>query len=112
MNFKKYFSALSVSVITAMPLTVFAAELHNPLGKVSVAVLVGRVINAMLGIVGSVALLMFILGGWKWLTSGGESEKITKGLETMKWAVIGLMVIFAAYPLTNFVITQLGSATR
>lgn len=103
---------LAFATLAAFPVSVFAAELHNPLGTASVAVIVGRIINAMLGVVGTAALLMFILGGWKWLTSGGESEKITKGLETMKWAAIGLMVIFAAYPLANFVLTSLNSATQ
>ncbi len=79
----------------------------NPLGTDDIRVIIGKVIRAVLGVVGSLALLMFIYGGGLWLTSGGESEKIKKGMDTVLWATIGLVVIFAAYALVNFVIKGL-----
>ncbi|MDO8425854.1 MAG: pilin [bacterium] len=92
--------------------TASESTLKNPLGdKVdSIPVLIGTIIRAGFGIIGSVALVMFLWGGFVWLTSQGESGKITKGRDTMVWAAIGIVAMFAAYALTDFVITKLGAS--
>ncbi|MCK4554059.1 hypothetical protein KAU19_03790 [Candidatus Parcubacteria bacterium] len=80
-------------------------SLDNPLGTgTTPQALIGRIINAVLGIVGSIALAMFIYGGFTWMTSSGNSEKVQKGKDILIWAAIGLVVIFASYALVNFVI--------
>lgn len=94
--------AETVDLSKANPLQKFC-----PGGKCDPAALVGGVIKAVLGIVGSIALLMFIYGGFLWLTSGGSTEKITKGKNVLTWAAIGLTVIFLSYTLVNFVIQGL-----
>lgn len=82
-------------------------KLVNPLGEgTTTNILIGRIINALLGIVGSIALLMFVYGGFMWLTSGGAEDKIKKGKETLVWASLGLVIIFSAYALLNFVLTR------
>lgn len=78
--------------------------LTNPIGTTSVPEVVGRVINAGLGVIGSITLLVFIYGGLLWLTSGGEAEKVEKGKESMKWAAIGVIIVFSSYALVKFVI--------
>lgn len=86
-------------------------KLTNPLGEEvtqkGLPFLIGRVINAILGIVGSIALLMFIYGGFMWLTSSGNEQRITKGKQILTWAVIGLTIIFLSYTLVGFVISSL-----
>jgi len=90
-----------------------AITLDNPLGKdITVQTLVGRVISAVLGIVGSIALLMFIYGGFLWLTSSGNEQKITQGKQVLTWATIGLAVIFLSYTLVNFVISGLTTTNK
>lgn len=82
--------------------------LPNPLGEVTdISQIVGNVLRALFGILGSIALLMFIYGGFTWLTSGGAAEKIQKGKDTMVWAVLGIAIVFAAYTIVNFVIDAL-----
>lgn len=68
---------------------------------------IGRIINSALGIVGSLALLMFIYGGFVWLTSAGSSDKVTKGKNILVWATIGLVVIFMSYGATKFVLDKI-----
>jgi len=118
---KKYTIVLSVifSFLLATPLfSAVAADcsntsqdgsvsLCNPLGSVTPQTLIGKVIGAALGIVGSLALLMFIYGGFTWMTSAGSPDKITKGKGIMVWAAIGLAVIFSSYALVKFVIDNL-----
>jgi hypothetical protein len=84
--------------------------LSNPLGDTvnTPQALIGKVITAVIGVVGSIALLMFIYGGIIWMTSSGSSEKVKKGRDILIWSAIGLVVIFMSYALTRFV---LGSIT-
>lgn len=85
-----------------------STALPNPLGTVTdISQIVGNVLRALFGILGSIALLMFIYGGFTWLTSGGAAEKIQKGKDTMVWAVLGIAIVFAAYTIVNFVIDAL-----
>lgn len=82
-------------------------SLTNPLGKITTPqLLIGQIINALLGIVGSLALLMFIYGGFIWMTAAGNQERVTKGRNVLMWAIIGLIIIFASYSLVNFIITD------
>lgn len=88
-----------------------AISLDNPLGNNvgDIPTLIGNVINAVLGIVGSLALVMFIYGGITWMTASGNEKGITKGKDILVWAALGLVVIFFSYALTKFVISAIGA---
>jgi len=83
-------------------------ELVSPIKAKTVPELIGSIIKTALGIVGALALLMFVFGGLTWLTSGGSPDKIKKGRDILIWAVIGLVVIFASYTLVDFVLRAFG----
>ena len=91
--------------------SVHAATLYNRLGQRSIPQIVGFVIQAALGISGSIALLMIVYGGFVWLTSRGEPDKIKKGQQTIVWSVIGIAVLFGANILATYIINTLGGAT-
>lgn len=69
----------------------------------SVSNIVGRAIKIALGIIGSIALILFIIAGFVWMTAQGNAEKIKKSQAIMLWAAIGLVVIFSSYILLTFV---------
>jgi hypothetical protein len=79
-------------------------ELCNPLKTDNVQELVGMVINSVLGVVGSLALLMFVYGGLTWMTSSGSQEKVKKGRDIIIWSALGLVIVFGAYGITKFII--------
>ncbi|OIO06371.1 hypothetical protein AUJ26_00725 [Candidatus Falkowbacteria bacterium CG1_02_37_21] len=82
--------------------------IQNPLGSIdSPQALIGKVINNALGVVGSIALLMFVYGGLVWMTSAGSPEKVKNGRDILVWSAIGMAVIFSAYGLTRFVLTAI-----
>ena len=81
--------------------------LNNPLGTSDFNVLVGRIIFAILGVVGSLALVMFIYGGLVWMLAAGNAEAVTKGKNILIWATVGLVIIFTAYALIKFVFKSL-----
>jgi len=82
------------------------ADLANPLKVDSPQKLIGQIINSLLGIVGSLALLMFIWGGFQWMTAAGNDEKVSKGKRTLVWAALGMVVIFSSYALVSYLINN------
>ncbi len=80
-------------------------KIDNPLGEIDTPQkLIGQIINSILGLVGSVALVMFIWGGFQWMTAAGNSDKIEKGRATLMWAALGLVIIFSSYALVSYLI--------
>ena len=65
---------------------------------------IGTVISGVLGIVGSLALAMFIYGGFLWMTAAGNAEQVAKGKNVLIWATLGLVIIFSSYALVQFII--------
>jgi hypothetical protein len=92
---------------TLLPLTAAAIAFPDPFAGRSVQVIIGDAIRVVLGISGSIALLMFLYGGFTWMTAGGAPEKIETAKNTLTWAGLGLAVIFGSYVLVNFVIRGL-----
>ena len=82
-------------------------NLTNPLGTTSIPQLIGQIINAVLGFVGSIALLMFIYGGFTWLTSRGSADSIKRGTGIMVWSIAGLVLIFSSYALVKLILGAL-----
>jgi len=91
---------------TATPTVI---SLTNPLGSSidTPQKLLGKVINSVLGVVGSLALLMFVFGGLVWMTSAGNQEKVKKGRDIIVWSAIGLVIIFVAYALVRVLLLSI-----
>ncbi|MDD2786179.1 MAG: pilin [Patescibacteria group bacterium] len=87
-------------------------KLTNPLGTVSIPVLLGRMIKTFLGIVGGIALLVFVYGGVMWMTARGDSAQVKKGQEALTTAVIGLFIVMFAYTLAGNFVSFLTSEQR
>ncbi len=85
--------------------TAAVVQINNPLNVDSPQKLIGNVINALLGVIGSIALLMFIYGGFTWMTAAGNEKNVEKGQKILLWATIGLVIIFTSYALVRFLIT-------
>ncbi|MFA5421055.1 MAG: hypothetical protein WC280_03485 [Patescibacteria group bacterium] len=83
--------------------------LSNPIAAGSFQIVIGSVVSQILGVVGALALLMFIYGGLVWMTAAGNDQKITQGKNILMWAAIGLLVIFSSYALVRFVLETIGA---
>jgi hypothetical protein len=66
---------------------------------VTLAIAVGKYIFS---IIGALALLFFIYGGFTLILSQGNSEKVKKGMGIMAAAFVGLVIVFGAYFLVQF----------
>ncbi len=98
------------SQTTPAPAASGVVSLTNPLNVKDIPTIIGNIIRTAVGIVGALALLMFIYGGFIWLTSRGEAAKVEEGKNAMKWAAIGLVIIFTSYALVTFALTLLTQA--
>lgn len=60
--------------------------------------------NVLLFIIGAISVIMLIIGGIRYVVSGGDSSAVTAAKNTILYAVIGIIVALLAYALVNFVI--------
>ncbi|MCA9327583.1 hypothetical protein KDA14_03585, partial [Candidatus Saccharibacteria bacterium] len=72
--------------------------------------LIATVINIFSVIVGVVAVIMIIYGGFRYITSGGDSGKITNAKNTIIYALIGLVVVALAQFIVKFVLEKVTSS--
>jgi hypothetical protein len=85
---------------------------RSKLKKISVSdpsALIGTVLRGVLGLTGSIALLMFVYGGFLWLTSGGSPDKIKKAQGILVWATLGLLLIFGSYTIVDKILSTIAS---
>ncbi len=64
---------------------------------------IGTVINVFLSFLGVFFLLLMIYGGFIWMMSRGNEQEIEKAKNIITNAIIGLIVVLAAYAITAFV---------
>ena len=68
-------------------------------------------INVILGFLGIVAFIIILLGGFKWMTSGGDEDKIGEAKKLMGAGVVGMAIVLASWAIASFVIAQLAKGT-
>jgi hypothetical protein len=68
-----------------------------------------KITNVLLFIIGAISVIMLIIGGIRYVVSGGDSSAVTAAKNTILYAIVGIIVALLAYALVNFV---LGSFTE
>ena len=74
--------------------------------KTGIQNIVVTIINSILGLLGVIFLVLVIYAGFLWMTAGGDSSKVDKAKGYIKNAIIGIIIILAAYIITSFVLDQ------
>jgi len=125
--FKKIVILFSLIVLLILPILSFAASpAYDNLQKVGegkgmstanapyvgadqykLSQIIGIVIQAFLSILGVLFLIYMLYAGYHWMTAQGDEEKVTKAKDTIQRAVIGLIVIIAAYAISYWVFDKL-----
>ena len=82
----------------------------NPTADVRVTV--ARIIRVAMSLLGIVAVVIILIGGFKWMTAGGNDDQVAEARKIIIAGVVGLAVILSSYAIANFVIDQLASATN
>lgn len=105
-------SVVVIPAVSAQTTTSTAGSsmtLTDPLGGIGLIGIINRLVLTFLGVVGAIALLVFVYAGVTYMTAGGDDARVTRAKDAMKYAFIGLALIMGAYVLTNFyfnVLTQ------
>lgn len=69
----------------------------------------GVVVNSALSLIGVFFFILMVYAGFTWMKSMGSSEDVEKSKEIIQTAIIGLVIVSAAYAISNFIFTKLNA---
>ena len=72
--------------------------------------LIGTLINTLLGVLGIIFVVLTVYAGFLWMTAQGSEENVKKAKGMLTQAIIGLVIIVAAYAISTFVINAITTA--
>ena len=70
-----------------------------------------QLINVALSLLGIVSVVIILIGGFKWMTAGGNEEKVDEARKLIFSGIIGMAIILSAWAIAKFVLSTLGEAT-
>ena len=115
--------SIMLSVLLVAPLTVNAAATDLwggkqgdvaktiGLGTKDLRVTIAQIIKVALSLLGIIAVVIVLIGGFKWMTAGGDDNKVGEAKKWITSGIIGLAIILSSYAIANFVISSLINAT-
>lgn len=91
-------------------------EIEDPesgiaLGKRSLQATVVRLINVALSLLGIIAVVIVLIGGFKWMTAGGNDDKVAEARKLIFAGIVGMAILLSAWAIARFVLSNLASAT-
>ncbi|MFH0804746.1 MAG: hypothetical protein V1916_00960 [Patescibacteria group bacterium] len=115
---KKFTIALVSLAVLALP-TIAAAQVNSAtsigstfgLGSADLESTVIKIVQWALGFLGLIAVIMILIGGFQWMTAGGNEEKVASAKKIISAAVIGLIIVLLAWAIVIFVISQTSTVT-
>jgi hypothetical protein len=81
------------------------------LGEADLVETIAQIIRVALGFLGVIAVVIILLGGFKWMTAGGNDDKVKDAKKLIFSGIIGLVIIISAFAIASFVISSIISAT-
>jgi hypothetical protein len=103
--------ALASSAITNTEILPTQVGTDLGLPEQDVRVTIARIIRIAMGMLGIIAVVIILIGGFTWMTAGGNDEKIAEAKKWIFSGIIGLAIILSSYAIATFVINSLISAT-
>ena len=70
-----------------------------------------KIINAIIAVLGILAVVVIILGGIQYMTSNGDAGKVKKAKDTILYGVIGLIIVILSAAIVNFVIFKVAGGS-
>ncbi len=69
--------------------------------------IIGNVIDILTFVVGAVSVIMLIIGGLRYVLSNGDANAVTSAKNTILYAIVGIVVAFAARAIVLFVVGEI-----
>jgi hypothetical protein len=118
-------ATLSLVVLAAPPMLGYAATTKDALcegvgtiggpggcaddpGQTSIDKTIKLAVNVVSTLVGVASIIMIMIGGFKYVTSGGDSSKVSSAKDTVLYAVVGLAIVALAQVIVRFVVSRIG----
>ncbi len=81
-------------------------------GTSDIASIAHTIVNIFSFIVGAVSVIMIIYGGFRYVTSGGESGAVGNAKNTLVYAIVGLIIVALAQLIVHYVLGQVGNVAQ
>jgi len=113
-NIQNFLLILSLCVIiTALVYPSFGSAyqitIRNPIQANNVPELIKSLTNWLLGVAGSIMLIVLIFAGFRYMTAGSNEEKAKKAKDMLKWTIIGIAITIGAAAIVNGLLAALGA---
>lgn len=108
-------TAIFVGFMFFMPVSSVSAQTEAEKVRIGVNLIGGKeenrsfvdtvqtIVGVFLFLIGTVAVIMLIYGGFRYVTSAGDASAVTSAKNTIIYAVVGIVVAISAYAITSFV---------
>jgi preprotein translocase subunit SecG len=111
-NLKRLIFLVIFLAVLIVPYLVFAQTTGSPLGNMeevggtsgfspanetTISSIAGTIVSTVLGFLGVIFLILILYAGFLWMTAQGNSDNVDKAKKLMQNAIIGLILIIAAY---------------
>ncbi len=70
----------------------------------TISKIVGTIIRAFLGLLGTIFVVLMIYAGYLWMTAAGNEEEVTKAKKLITQAIMGLVVTMSSWAIYSFII--------
>ncbi len=77
-----------------------------------VRVIVARIVNVVLGLLATIFLILVVIAGIQWMTSGGNQEKTKEAMSRIKSAIIGLIIVTVSWSISFFILRRLEAISQ
>ncbi|NIT03679.1 hypothetical protein GTO10_01980 [Candidatus Saccharibacteria bacterium] len=97
-------TAATISALALSATPVLAQAGKNPLRWDSICDAASAITNILFGIAGTIAVIILIMGGIQYMTSGGDKIGVEQARGRITSAVIGLVIVLGAWLIVNVVL--------
>lgn len=102
---------ISNNLCSGVELNATAAACNPADGTTEANRLIKNIINVFSLVVGVVAVVMIIVGGFRYITSGGNDSSVSGAKNTILYAIVGLVIVALAQIIVRFVLTRATTTT-
>jgi hypothetical protein len=110
---------VGLMALLVLPLVAFGQELDlgtefgadTGLGERDLQDIIVSIINIALSFLGIIAVVVILIGGFTWMTAGGNEDRVDTAKKMIFAGIIGLAIVLSAYAIAQFAISSLVDAT-
>jgi lysylphosphatidylglycerol synthetase-like protein (DUF2156 family) len=74
--------------------------------ETTISGIAGLAVNAFLSLLGVIFIILMIYAGYNWMTAAGDEQKLTQAKNTLRRAIIGIVILLSAFAIWNFVLLR------